>query len=299
LAQVHQLDKRLVRDRFRKCFRQAGNAGIIQPRMAERLVDLLLRYCPERSYGNVLEIGCGTASLAPELLKHVSIDNWVANDIVPLAEDLYKAVGKLPLKHYSFLHGDMEHVDFPGEQDLIVSNAAIQWATSFADLFEHLVQKLSRGGVLAFSTFGPENLREVSELTGLSLNYVESSTYASLMPDRGEILCVEDEPAVVEFDSAVDVLRHLKQTGVNSLARRAWTPGDLRSFSEEYHARFTVPSGSSCKTDVPVHTGQVRTPVLQGKETEECGSGTTRGAGVSLTYHPVYVVFRRHGLEGS
>ncbi len=263
MAQVHQLDKRLVRDRFKKCFRQAGNAGIIQPRMAERLVDLLVQTCADSSYGNVLEVGCGASSLAPALLKHVSVENWVANDIVPVAEGFHEAVGNLPLKSCSFLQGDMEHVEFPGQQDLIVSNAAFQWAISLGELLERLFDKLSCDGVLAFSTFGPENLREMRELTGLSLDYVESSTYASLMPDRGEILCVEDEPAVVEFDSAVDVLRHLKQTGVNSLARRAWTPGDLRSFSERYHSRFS------------------------------------HGAGVSLTYHPVYVVFRRRGLEGS
>ena len=344
--------------------------------MAERLVDLVVRNCPTRSYGDALEIGCGASSLAPGLLESVSVDNWVANDIVPVADAFRKAVENLPLKHYRFVQGDMEQVELPGQQDLIVSNAAFQWATSLEGLLERLVGKLAFGGVLAFSTFGPENLREVRELTGLSLEYTEPSAYASIMQDWGEVLCVEDEPSVIEFASPVDVLRHLKQTGVNSLVRRAWTPGDLRLFSERYQSRFSVASGFSSKTDVCVcpgvprrsacaEAGQVRTPVLRGKgidpngtdsgparedarppvaETNatECSAaredagpperpkavrnggrassraadGTSEkrfksvpfetepgseasGAGVSLTYHPVYVVFRRHGLEES
>ena len=232
--------------------------------MAERLVELVLDCCSVRKFGNVLELGCGVSSMAPVLLKHVSVDHWVANDIVPMGDTFGKIARKLPLKRHSFIEGDMEVVDLPAGQDLIVSNAAIQWVESLDTLLARLVRKLSPGGILAFSTFGPENLQEIREITGLSLDYLDCSQYASLLVSENvELLVAKDEPISVPFVSPVEVLRHLKKTGVNSLSRRAWTRRDLRSFTEKYESLFCVAEG------------------------------------VSLTYHPVYVIFRRLDTEGS
>lgn len=260
---MREIDKGLVKSRFARSFRQNNYAGIIQPAMAKYLLELLLENVPERSYQKVLELGCGLSTMAPEMLKHVAVDTWTANDLVPLADEFNETVLDLPLENRRFIAGDMETVDLPDEQNLIISNAAFQWTKSTEALISRLIEKLAPAGVLAFSSFGPENLCELREITGLSLNYLSSSTYPPIFDHDGDLLCLEELKSVIPFESPLAVLRHLKETGTNSLSRQAWTRGDVSHFSAVYRARF-------------------------GNDDDM----------VNLTYHPVYVVFQKYARKG-
>ena len=255
------MDKHLIRDRFERSFRRHADATVIQPDMAKELVRLLLHETQKTSFPKVLELGCGSFPLAPILLDHVSVDRFVANDLVPVQETVRKAMQELPIGECEYLQGDMEEVDLPCGQELIISNAAFQWLADPEVFLPRLVKMLAPGGVLAFSTFGPENLREIRELTGVSLKYLSGSDYSGILARDGTILCQEERLSTVAFDSPADILRHLKHTGVNALVRRSWTKTDLREFSDTYRAKF-------------------------GKDGH-----------VEITYHPVYVIFRRHDAE--
>jgi malonyl-ACP O-methyltransferase BioC len=255
------MDKHLIRDRFERSFLRHADATVIQPDMAKHLARLVEQETKYSSFSKVLELGCGSSPLAPLLLDHVSVDRWVANDLVPMQDELRATMQKLPLKEFEYLQGDMEKLDLPNQQNLIVSNAAFQWLADPMVFLPRLAELLAPGGVLAFSTFGPENLREIRELTGVSLKYISGSDYTSVLSGAGSILCREERLSTVAFDSPADILRHLKQTGVNALVRKAWTKGDLSEFSDAYRAKFG------------------------------------KGDRVELTYHPVYVIFQRHGAE--
>ena len=254
------MDKTLIKERFERSFRKHSYThAVIQPRMAGHLTRLLLQASPVRSYPNVLELGCGPRSMALQLLPHISTGNWTANDIAPVEDSFHETARMLGIKQHSFILGDMETIDLPGEQDLIVSNATIQWISEPALFTAGLVEKLAPGGMLAISTFGPDNLHEIKELTGLSLNYSSSSEYRSALASKGSLLCFREERTVMKFASPRDILRHLKRTGTNGLARRSWTRGDLVAFSRAYIDRFS------------------------------------ENGGVMATYHPLYIVFQREG----
>lgn len=253
-----QLDKTLVRNRFRRSFKDYGYAAIIQPGMAKYLLELLINSSDIRRFENVLELGCGVSSMAPEFLKKLSADKWIANDIVSVEKEFKIAVESLQLKESVFLPGDMESIDLPENQNLIISNAAVQWTKDTEAFIAKLIKRLAPGGILAFSTFGPENLCEMRDLTGLSLDYLSTAEYPPLFSADGKMLCCEELKSVIKFESPLDVLKHLRATGTNSLSKRSWTKGSLKKFSDLYRAKY-------------------------GEDDQ-----------VPLTYHPVYVIFQRH-----
>jgi malonyl-CoA O-methyltransferase len=252
-----KIDKTLVKNRFMRSFKDSPYAGLIQPGMAKYLLELLMNNVETRDFPNVLELGCGVHTMAPEVLKHIAVDTWTANDIVPVETEFKESVKDLKLKESLFLNDDMETAELPTMQNLIISSAAIQWTKSPTEFLSRLIHNLAPGGVMALASFGPENFRELRDITGMSLDYLPSSAYPPIFSHDGKLLCIEELKSVMTFDSPLDVLKHLKATGTNSLARQAWTKKDLNHFSKMYRAKF-------------------------GQDDQ-----------VTLTYHPLYCIFQR------
>ncbi|OVE76082.1 hypothetical protein BVX97_02320 [bacterium E08(2017)] len=257
------IDMNLVKDRFEKSFKNSPGAGIVQAGMAKYLVEQLLNHSPIRHYSRVLEIGCGVNPIAHECCKHLSTVTWSAIDIVPVENEFLACMKEVGISDCNFIEGDMEITELPKDQDLIISNAAVQWAKRPAEFIEHLVSRLATGGVLALATFGPNNLYELRELTGLSLNYLPSSAYPSLLSHAGEVLYLEEMRSVMEFEEPLDVLKHIRATGTNSLSKSPWTKSDIKSFVDNYRLRFSDDDK------------------------------------VTLSYYPLYVIFRKHFKESA
>ena len=73
---------------------------------------------------------------------------------------------------FSFRAGDIERIELPTAAfDLVASNAVFHWLDDPAGLFERLAVALREGGLLAFTTFGPDNLCEVAAVGGRGLSY--------------------------------------------------------------------------------------------------------------------------------
>jgi SAM-dependent methyltransferase len=152
----------------------------------------------------------------------------------------------------------MESIPLPDQQDLVMANASLQWAGNPAALLVKMVECLRPGGILAIATFGPLNLQETASLTGLSLRYLSVNALRAHLDGRAEILQCEEELRRLTFTSAMDVLRHLKHTGVNGLGTFTWSRRDIARFCAGYQARFG------------------------------------RGGSVTLTYHPILLIARRN-----
>lgn len=158
----------------------------------------------------------------------------------------------------SFLPCDAETLDFPQGTDLITSCSTLQWFADTERFFARCHRFLSDGGILAFSTFGKKNMREIHTLTGHGLEYLSLDNLKVLLSPRFEILYAEEEIVSLPFGTPLEVLRHLKQTGVTGTEKRVWTRGRLQSFCDEY--------------------------------IRMCGNDDRS---VSLTYHPIYVIARK------
>ena len=82
--------------------------------------------------------------------------------------------------------------NLPEELDLLISNATFQWLEDFGGFLTGMKSHLKKNGILAFSTFGPQNLREIRALTGSSLKYSAFEKIRSLLTaDFQEISCFE------------------------------------------------------------------------------------------------------------
>lgn len=232
-------DKELVRERFGRSLAGYDGAAVVQGGMARRLVAQIRSHGGE-NYDSALEIGCGTGLLSRELERRLRIREIVVNDLVEECwPRVLAALKREPGAALSSCPGDIERIDLPEAAfDLVASSAVFHWLEDPAALLERLGAALRAGGLLAFTTFGPENLREVFAVGGRGLSYRSLDEVAALVERRYRILQRWERLEVLRFSSPRRVLEHLRRTGANGLERAGWTRGVLRAFEGEYRERF-------------------------------------------------------------
>lgn len=227
-------DKSIVRKRFSGAFGSYDRSAVAQKEIAAELFSMIEEYVPLPLAGPVLEIGCGTGFLTRRLSSFVPADMLLLNDICPEA-GLHLA----DVPHAVFFEGDAESLDFPSGLALIASCSVIQWFHDTAGFVNKCRSSLLPGGFLAISTFAPGNLEEVAAVSGRSLDYVPADALRNMLEDGFDVLYFHEDVKVMYFLSPVDVLIHLKRTGVNGVGRRAaWTRKDFDAFCHTYNERF-------------------------------------------------------------
>jgi len=249
--------KELIATRFSKAQTTYEANALAQQKIVARLMEILSEvkaggFSPE----SMLEIGCGTGLLTRNLLSSFSFKTVHLNDISPAFAPLFSGLSEE--YDYRFFAGDAEKIILERKYDLIVSSSVFHWFDNPSVFFEKIGNHLSPGGIVAFSAFGPENVKEVKELTGKGLSYQTKTEWAELLSHHFQILRMEEDFIKLQLNSPYHVLRHLKQTGVNAIQQPVmWTPSKLRQFDEAYRSLFSV------------------------------------GEQVTLTYHPIYFVVKQ------
>lgn len=127
----------------------------IGERMAERLD--LIKLIPQR----VLDAGCGTGAETALLMQRYAKSQVLALDFAePMLGHARKRGGwwRKPV----CLCGDLEALPLADDSvDLIWSNLALQWTNDLGLAFREALRVLRPGGLLMFSTFGPDTLQEL------------------------------------------------------------------------------------------------------------------------------------------
>jgi malonyl-CoA O-methyltransferase len=257
------IDKELVGRRFRRALPTYARNADIQRRMAARLLEMIeFAGGVPRHIGRVFEFGSGSAILTSMLFDRYSVETFFSNDLV--AESctfVEKAVAGRPVGRMEFMHGDVESLEvLPDNLDLVISNATLQWLHEPDSFFGRLAGSVRPGGLVAFSTFGVENMREIAALEEAALPYRSLDEIVALAGELFEVSVIQHEIIRQEFENPEAVLRHIRETGVNGVARRTWTRSQYLDFLRRYRAAY--------------HSG----------------------SGVILTWHPVYCCFRRKKL---
>ncbi len=251
---TERINKSLISHRFARVVDTYNREAVAQKRIAERMGGLLARHLPHPC-SKVLEIGCGTGFLTRELSEILHPDRLVLND---LCREMGACFTDLTSGGQTvFLPGDAERLSFPPEQNLIVSCSALQWFVSPERFFARCHPLLCREGYFAFTTFGRDNLKEVISVTGTGLRYRTLSELEEALQTHYKIVVATEERIILSFNTPLEILYHLKNTGVTALRQQAWTKSDLRAFCEAY----------------PRTPGQVET--------------------VELTYHPIYFIAKK------
>jgi malonyl-CoA O-methyltransferase len=243
----------LSRSRVRQSFRRglvSYHAGAsVQARIARHLSAMLAEHAGS-SFERVFEFGCGTGHLTRALTENHDISELWLNDLVPdCAGAALAAVCGTP--RVRFQAGDVHSVELPGVADLIASASTVQWIEDQPRLLARLSGQLAEGGWLALSGFGSAQFHELAAMgsTAGAPGYRDAEEWDAILPADMELVAVHQTRIIRYFDTARDVLRHLRETGVNGNAQGGWTRARLAGFEAEYEARFRSDEGLTLTYD--------------------------------------------------
>ncbi len=255
-------DKELLRRRFSRNLNTYDTLATVQRTIADRLGDILSHRDPA-AVNRGIEIGAGTGFLTRHLTRLFPATQWTVNDLVPESRDFLPATTGTSIP-VSFAPGDGEAIPLPsGRYDLIASASTVQWFDNLPDFIARAARSLAPEGILAVSTFGPENFREITAATGQGLEYYPLSGLVSILNANGlQPLIKEEWIERQHYPTPTDVLRHLRLTGVNAVAAERWTHSRLRRFEADYRKAYTIEENGT-----------------------EC---------VTLTFHPIIIIAKKH-----
>ncbi|WP_297832233.1 methyltransferase domain-containing protein [uncultured Rikenella sp.] len=250
-------DKELLQRRFARNLATYETGAVVQRTIAERLAGRLAERIPAEAVRRGVEIGAGTGFLTRRLVALFPGAAWTANDLVPES-------GRFLPPEVAFEAGDGEHFPFgEARYDLIATASTVQWFDDLPTFAARAARGLRRGGLLAVGTFGPENFREITATTGLGLEYYSLSELSEIfISNHLQITDREERIEPVPYPTPLDVLRHLRRTGVNAVAAERWTRGRLRRFDADYRAVCA-------------------------------GAAESAAEGVTLTFHPTIIIAQK------
>jgi malonyl-CoA O-methyltransferase len=244
----YQLDPASVRRAFERAATTYDSAAVLQreigQRMAERLG--LVKLEPAR----ILDAGCGTGEGLFELRSRYSGAQIVGLDIAfamltatrrrlsgqaAQRRSLAWLFGARPASGSSGLVcGDLRRLAFStGAFDLVWSNLALQWINEPPIAFAEFHRVLRVGGLLMFTTLGPDTLAELRAAFATVDRAPHVSRFID-MHDLGDVLVhagfvepvMDMERLTLTYADADALMRDLKATGARNAAagrRRALT----------------------------------------------------------------------------
>ena len=231
----------------------------------DRLVQLLDEHLPkaERHFAHAFEMGTGSGLLTERIDQLAQIDHWTLAD---LSAALLAQIPSLSDPAPELLVGDASACSLEGRAiDLFVSSSAIQWLPDPRAYLQRVVHEVTPDALLAVSTFGPDNLLELRQLTGQGLDYPTLADWRCTLEELGYAYELRSEQLVIPFANPLAVLNHLRHTGTGMLPgapQQIRTPRQLKLFMQKYITNFATKDGE-----------------------------------VTLTFHPMYIIInKRHQL---
>lgn len=233
-------DKRQARRSFEQAARGYDGAAALQQEVAERLLQRLqlMTLKPQR----ILDLGCGTGQCIPGLMARYKGAEIVGLDIaLPMLRQARKR-GRW-LRKPRCVCADAERLPFADASfDLVISNLMMQWCVDLEALFADLQRILKPGGLLMFTSFGPDTLFELRN----SWAQVDDRSHVNVfmdMHDVGDALVktrfadpvMDVERITVTYPDVWKLMRELKQIGAHNV-----TAGRQRGLTGKAHMQALV-----------------------------------------------------------
>ncbi|MDH5571200.1 MAG: malonyl-ACP O-methyltransferase BioC [Gammaproteobacteria bacterium] len=241
------LESQQVRRAFDKAARDYDAAAVLQREIADRLLERLeyMRISPE----HILDLGAGTGYCSRGLAAKYPSATIYAADIAPAM--LRYAKGSLSWlrkfkKRDKFIVTDANSLAFAdNSMDIIFSNLTLQWCPQLEQVFKELKRVLKPGGMLLFSTFGPDTLKELRNSwlkvdDNIHVNhFIDLHDVGDAMLQAGFSDPVMDmEMITVTYKDVKSIMRDLKQIGAHNVnqgrARALTGKGRLLKLQQEY-----------------------------------------------------------------
>ncbi|MES1980983.1 MAG: malonyl-ACP O-methyltransferase BioC [Pseudomonadota bacterium] len=227
------IDKHQMRRAFSRAAQQYDAAAVLQREVCKRMLERLdyIKLQPMR----VLDAGSGTGWGTRQLAERYPAAQLVALDIAPgmlrVARDQSGWWRKLFAgSRQSLLCADIETLPLgAGSMELIWSNLAVQWCNDLPEAFSEMHRALKVDGLVMFSTFGPDTLKELRAAFHGADGYNHVNRFAD-MHDIGDMLVaagfaepvMDMEYITLTYDDVKAVMQDLRSIGAhNATAGRA------------------------------------------------------------------------------
>ncbi|PVV05601.1 MAG: malonyl-[acyl-carrier protein] O-methyltransferase BioC [gamma proteobacterium symbiont of Ctena orbiculata] len=239
------IDKRQARAAFSRAAPHYDEVAELQREIGRRMLQRLtyIRHQPQV----VLDVGAGTGEATQALKKQYRKASTIALDFaMPMLHRARKRGGWL--RRPICVCGDAEQLPLADQSvDMIFSNAALQWCNDLPGTFSEFLRVLRPNGMLLFSTFGPDTLKELRN----SWSQVDGHSHVSPFPDMHDVgdamlRAGLAEPVVdvdrmrLSYPDVPSLMRDLKTLGAHNVTRdrpRGLTgKGRLMAMYEAYEA---------------------------------------------------------------
>ena len=215
------IDKRQVRRSFERAASRYDEAAELQREISDRMIERLnyVRVEPRL----VLDLGSGTGYAIDPLRRRFGKAGVVALDLAHSMLVEVRRRGRW-LRRPRCICADAESLPLAdGSVDLIFSNATLQWCNDLQGAFREFARVLSPGGLLLFSTFGPDTLKELRAAWSQADGYSHVSSFPD-MHDVGDDLLragfldpvMDAERLTLTYSSVSDLMRDLKLIGAGN-----------------------------------------------------------------------------------
>jgi len=239
------LDRERIRRAFDKAADSYDDAAVLQKEVCSRLIEKLdvVKMQPEL----ILDAGTGTGEAVKSLQKRFKKSELVLLDISErMLEKAVKQGGFF--RKPKAVCGDIENLPFADKSfDLVFSNLAMQWCDDVGAVLGEFRRVLKPGGLLVFTTFGPDTLKELRS----SWQKVDDAVHVNAfidMHDIGDALLqnryaepvMEAEFITVNYKKVGTLMQDLRDIGANVTAnghrRGLLTQNMLKQLENAYEA---------------------------------------------------------------
>lgn len=265
---INAFDKDIIRRSFSRAAPTYNAHSSLQAEVAREVVTCLKRNLDidavTRDTGdlNFLDVGCGTGRVAEALNISFPDSSVCGIDLSPsMIEVARRNYPELNFPKLNFLEADFESLPFPDKSfTTIISSLTYQWATDLSKAFSEASRVLKEGGLFAFSTLGPDTMKELRSSTVRAQELLRRNGLPPFMEYRAlpeiqerllqagfKILYKEQQKVIRKYKDLWDLLRTLKLIGAenphpgghNTLARGTLARGTLlKETSRIYNAEF-------------------------------------------------------------
>jgi malonyl-CoA O-methyltransferase len=222
------INKEYKRKSFNRAARTYDSCSTLQDTISGNLIDRLKAIKLDPS--DILDLGCGTGTNGLNLRKKYKKSRIINYDF---SENMLKEarikqklfiLDKINPSPYSYICADIEAIPLEENSlDLVWSSSTLQWCNEIDLVFNQLKKILKPGGLFIFSTFGPNTLNELRQITENLFKEKKTSTFidmhnlGNLLMDSGFSDCILDaENFLVTYDEVGKLFMDIKSIGATN-----------------------------------------------------------------------------------
>lgn len=223
---IAEIDRQAMRSAFEKAATSYDAVAVLQQEVADRLVERmdLMSMNPV----SILDAGSGTGFVSQLIATRYPKAKITALDLA--FNMLKQAKGKRSYKQrwnkqFRYVHAEVENLPFADASvELVISGLTLQWCQDLPKVFKEFKRVLAPGGLLMFSSFGPDTLTELRQSWAEVDDYPHVNAFAD-MHDVGDALMqsgfadpvMDMEMLTVTYNDVKTVMCDLKQIGAHNV----------------------------------------------------------------------------------